>query len=174
VYLRVKDLRRGPLNYLKDNFEKKREYYYPCGKRNYTNSEVKPQNPKVRSAERTFDENLSSEIFYAPQRLGKTFAKELERAAKKKIENDLENGNLKKLKYKAIHPTIHGRQGTPPIILLKILDSEKLYQRNLLLPRKKWKIPFSGYWAIPFNLKLQEKKTNLWETKKSLPFNLKV
>lgn len=76
-----KDLKTKPLEYLADKFGKSGSYYYHVV-RGIHNSVVKPHHiPKSVGAERTFSENLSSEIFML-ERL-EHIAEELERRLKK-------------------------------------------------------------------------------------------
>jgi DNA polymerase-4 len=58
-----KDLKTKPLDFLNDHFGKSGEYYYQVV-RGIHNSEVKPSRiRKSLGAERTFEENISSEVF---------------------------------------------------------------------------------------------------------------
>jgi len=76
-----KDLKAKPLEFLKERFGKSGSYYYHVV-RGIHNSAVKPhRTPKSVGAERTFSENLSSEIFML-ERL-EHIAEELERRLKK-------------------------------------------------------------------------------------------
>ena len=76
-----KDLKQKSLEYLDQNFGKSGRYYYHVVRGIHT-SEVKPHRiPKSVGAERTFSENLSSEIFML-ERL-ENIATELERRLKK-------------------------------------------------------------------------------------------
>ena len=76
-----KDLKEKPLEFLAEKFGKSGSYYYHIV-RGIHNSEVKPHRiPKSVGAERTFSENLSSEIFML-ERL-EHIAEELERRLKK-------------------------------------------------------------------------------------------
>jgi len=76
-----KDLKAKSLEFLAEKFGKSGSYYYNVV-RGIHNSEVKPHRiPKSVGAERTFNENLSSEIFML-ERL-EHIAKELERRLKK-------------------------------------------------------------------------------------------
>lgn len=76
-----KDLKTKPLEFLADKFGKSGSYYYNVV-RGIHNSAVKPHRiPKSVGAERTFSENLSSEIFML-ERL-EHIAEELERRLKK-------------------------------------------------------------------------------------------
>ena len=76
-----KDLKSKPLDFLEDKFGKSGKYYYHVV-RGIHNSEVKPHRiPKSVGAERTFNENLSSEIFML-ERL-EQISQELERRLKK-------------------------------------------------------------------------------------------
>ena len=76
-----KDLKKKPLQFLKDHFGKSAGYYYHVVRGIHT-SEVKPHRiPKSVGSERTFGENLSSEIFIC-ERLDH-IAEELERRLKK-------------------------------------------------------------------------------------------
>ena len=76
-----KDLKAKPLEFLQQRFGKSGSYYYHVV-RGIHNSAVKPhRTPKSVGAERTFSENLSSEIFML-ERL-EQIAEELERRLKK-------------------------------------------------------------------------------------------
>ncbi|MGB5553871.1 MAG: DNA polymerase IV, partial [Flavobacteriaceae bacterium] len=76
-----KDLKEKPLEFLDQNFGKSGTYYYNVV-RGIHASEVKPHRiPKSVGAERTFSENLSSEVFML-ERLAQ-IAEELERRLKK-------------------------------------------------------------------------------------------
>ncbi|WP_373519260.1 DNA polymerase IV [Pricia sp.] len=76
-----RDLKQKSLEFLEDNFGKSGSYYYHVV-RGIHHSEVKPHRiPKSVGAERTFSENLSSEIFML-ERL-EHIAEELERRLKK-------------------------------------------------------------------------------------------
>ncbi|MCM4171147.1 DNA polymerase IV [Arenibacter sp. TNZ] len=125
-----KDLKERSIEFLKDNFGKSGEYYYHVV-RGIHNSEVKPNRiPKSVGAERTFDENLSSEIFML-QRL-ENIAKELERRLKKsKI-----SGKTVTLKIKYSDFTLHTRSKTLPYYIAEkslILETTKelLYQEKM-------------------------------------------
>lgn len=76
-----KDLKKKPLQFLEDHFGKSAGYYYHVVRGIHT-SEVRPHRiPKSVGSERTFGENLSSEIFMC-ERL-EQIAEELERRLKK-------------------------------------------------------------------------------------------
>ncbi len=76
-----KDLKQKPIEFLEGNFGKSGSYYYNVVRGIHT-SEVKPHRiPKSVGAERTFNENLSSEVFML-ERL-EHIAEELEKRLKK-------------------------------------------------------------------------------------------
>lgn len=125
-----KDLKRKSLEFLDKNFGKSGGYYYHVV-RGIHNSEVKPHRiPKSVGAERTFSENLSSEIFML-ERL-EHIAEELERRlAKSKIA-----GKTVTLKIKYSDFTLNTRSKTLPYFVSEkalILETAKelLYQEEL-------------------------------------------
>nr|WP_299170736.1 DNA polymerase IV [uncultured Allomuricauda sp.] len=76
-----KDLKQKPIEFLDEHFGKSGKYYYHVV-RGIHNSQVKPhRTPKSVGAERTFSENLSSEIFMLEKL--ENIAIELERRLKK-------------------------------------------------------------------------------------------
>ena len=125
-----KDLKQKSVEFLRENFGKSGDYYYHVV-RGIHNSEVKPNRiPKSVGAERTFDENLSSEIFML-QRL-ENIATELEKRLKKsKI-----SGKTVTLKIKYSDFTLQTRSKTLPYyiadksLILKT-TKELLYQEKL-------------------------------------------
>ncbi|MEP3208834.1 MAG: DNA polymerase IV [Maribacter sp.] len=125
-----KDLKTKSLEFLDEKFGKSGSYYYHVV-RGIHNSEVKPHRiPKSVGAERTFSENLSSEIFML-ERLDH-IAQELERRLKKsKIA-----GKTITLKIKFSDFTLQTRSKTLPYFISDkglILETAKnlLYQQNL-------------------------------------------
>ncbi|MCM4150477.1 DNA polymerase IV [Arenibacter sp. N53] len=125
-----KDLKGKSIEFLKENFGKSGEYYYNVV-RGIHNSEVKPNRiPKSVGAERTFDENLSSEIFML-QRL-ESIAVELEKRLKKaKI-----SGKTVTLKIKYSDFSLQTRSKTLPYFIAEkslILETTKelLYQDKM-------------------------------------------
>ncbi len=125
-----KDLKQKSVEFLRENFGKSGDYYYHVV-RGIHNSEVKPNRiPKSVGAERTFDENLSSEIFML-QRL-ENIATELEKRLKKsKI-----SGKTVTLKIKYSDFTLQTRSKTLPYYIADkslILETTKelLYQEKL-------------------------------------------
>ena len=125
-----KDLKKKPLEFLADKFGKSGSYYYHVV-RGIHNSEVKPHRiPKSVGAERTFSENLSSEIFML-ERL-EHIAEELERRLKKsKIA-----GKTVTLKIKYSDFTLNTRSKTVSYFIADknlILQTAKelLYQEEL-------------------------------------------
>ncbi|MBC8766712.1 DNA polymerase IV [Arenibacter sp. BSSL-BM3] len=125
-----KDLKGKSIEFLKENFGKSGEYYYHVV-RGIHNSEVKPNRiPKSVGAERTFDENLSSEIFML-QRL-ENIAKELEKRLRKaKI-----SGKTVTLKIKYSDFSLQTRSKTLPYFIAEkslILETTKelLYQEKM-------------------------------------------
>ena len=125
-----KDLKSKPLEFLVDKFGKSGSYYYNVV-RGIHLSEVKPHRiPKSVGAERTFNENLSSEIFML-ERLDH-IATELERRLKKA---DIA-GKTITLKIKYSDFTLNTRSKTIPYFIADkdlILETAKelLYQEEL-------------------------------------------
>lgn len=125
-----KDLKSKTLEFLVDKFGKSGSYYYNVV-RGVHNSEVKPHRiPKSVGAERTFNENLSSEIFML-ERLDH-IAKELERRLKKA--NIAGKTITLKIKYSDF--TLNTRSKTVPYFVADkalILETAKelLYQEEL-------------------------------------------
>jgi len=125
-----KELKTKSLEFLNEKFGKSGAYYYNVV-RGIHNSEVKPHRiPKSVGAERTFSENLSSEIFML-ERL-EHIAQELERRLKKsKIA-----GKTITLKIKYSDFTLQTRSKTLPYFISDkdlILETAKnlLYQNSL-------------------------------------------
>ena len=125
-----KDLKQKSVEFLREHFGKSGDYYYHVV-RGIHNSEVKPNRiPKSVGAERTFNENLSSEIFML-QRL-ENIATELEKRLKKsKI-----SGKTVTLKIKYSDFSLQTRSKTLPYYIADkslILDTTKalLYQEKL-------------------------------------------
>ncbi|SMG32739.1 DNA polymerase IV [Arenibacter troitsensis] len=125
-----KDLKQKSVEFLREHFGKSGDYYYHVV-RGIHNSEVKPNRiPKSVGAERTFNENLSSEIFML-QRL-ENIAAELEKRLKKsKI-----SGKTVTLKIKYSDFSLQTRSKTLPYYIADkslILDTTKalLYQEKL-------------------------------------------
>ncbi|MRI01338.1 DNA polymerase IV [Kriegella sp. EG-1] len=125
-----KDLKAKTLDFLDNHFGKSGRYYYHVV-RGIHNSEVKPHRiPKSVGAERTFSENLSSEIFML-ERL-QHIAEELERRLiKSKIA-----GKTVTLKIKYSDFTLNTRSKTLPYFVSNkelILETAKelLYQEEL-------------------------------------------
>ncbi|MEM8507450.1 MAG: DNA polymerase IV [Bacteroidota bacterium] len=125
-----KDLKRKSLEFLNQHFGKNGEYYYHVV-RGIHLSEVKPQRiPKSVGAERTFSENLSSEVFMLEKL--ENIAKELERRLKK---NTIA-GKTITLKIKYSDFTLQTRSKTLPYFVADqalILETAKelLYQSEL-------------------------------------------
>ncbi|MEZ4969271.1 MAG: DNA polymerase IV [Flavobacteriaceae bacterium] len=124
------DLKRKSIEFLRENFGKSGDYYYHVV-RGIHNSEVKPNRiPKSVGAERTFDENLSSEIFMLQKM--ENIATELEKRLKKsKI-----SGKTITLKIKYSDFTLQTRSKTLPYYIADkslILEAirELLYQEKL-------------------------------------------
>lgn len=124
------DLKQKPLEYLEKHFGNSGFHYYQIC-RGIHNSAVKP-NRKIKSvgAERTFGENLSSEIFME-ERL-QSIAKELE----KRIQKSKISGKTITLKIKYSDFTLQTRSKTLPYFVSDkniILDVAKdlLYQERL-------------------------------------------
>ncbi|WP_291964410.1 DNA polymerase IV [Maribacter sp.] len=125
-----KDLKSKSIEFLAENFGKSGPYYYHVV-RGIHNSEVKPHRiPKSVGAERTFNENLSSEIFML-ERL-EHIAQELERRlTKSKVA-----GKTVTLKIKYSDFTLNTRSKTMPYFIADkdlILETAKdlLYQEEL-------------------------------------------
>ncbi len=125
-----KDLKQKSISYLEDNFGKSGTYYYNVV-RGIHNSPVKPnRTPKSVGAERTFSENLSSEIFML-ERL-ENIAIELEKRLKKyKLA-----GKTITLKIKYSDFTLHTRSKTLSYFIADkdlILETAKelLYQEKM-------------------------------------------
>lgn len=125
-----KDLKKKSLEFLDSTFGKSGSYYYHVV-RGVHNSEVKPHRiPKSVGAERTFSENLSSEIFML-KRLDH-IAEELERRLKK---SNIA-GKTVTLKIKYSDFTLNTRSKTLPYFVsdkTAILETAKklLYQEEL-------------------------------------------
>jgi len=124
------ELKQKPLEYLEKHFGNSGFYYYQIC-RGIHNSAVKP-NRKIKSvgAERTFEENLSSEIFME-ERL-QSIAKELE----KRLQKSKISGKTITLKIKYSDFTLQTRSKTLPYFVGDkniILDVAKdlLYQERL-------------------------------------------
>ncbi|MDP5063008.1 MAG: DNA polymerase IV [Maribacter sp.] len=124
------DLKKKSIEFLAENFGKSGPYYYHVV-RGIHNSEVKPHRiPKSVGAERTFNENLSSEIFML-ERLDH-IAQELERRlSKSKVA-----GKTITLKIKYSDFTLNTRSKTLPYFIADknlILETAKdlLYQEEL-------------------------------------------
>ncbi len=125
-----KDLKTKSLEFLEQNFGKSGSYYYYIV-RGIHNSEVKPhRTPKSVGAERTFNENLSSEIFML-DRL-EHIANELE----KRLKKSKLAGKTVTLKIKYSDFTLNTRSKTLPYFISEkglILETAKelLYQEKL-------------------------------------------
>jgi DNA polymerase-4 len=125
-----KELKQKSLEFLREHFGKSGDYYYHVV-RGIHNSEVKPNRiPKSVGAERTFDENLSSEIFML-QRLD-NIATELE----KRLKKSKVSGKTVTLKIKYSDFTLQTRSKTLAYFIADkslILETTKelLYQEKL-------------------------------------------
>lgn len=125
-----KDLKEKSLEFLSDTFGKSGSYYYHVVRGVHT-SEVKPHRiPKSVGAERTFNENLSSEVFML-ERL-EQIAGELERRLKKS--NIAGKTITLKIKYSDF--TLQTRSKTLPYFiadkeLIMEIAKELLYQEQL-------------------------------------------
>ncbi len=125
-----KDLKTKSLAFLEEQFGKSGSYYYNVV-RGIHNSPVKPHRiPKSVGAERTFNENLSSEIFML-ERL-EHIANELE----KRLQKSKIAGKTVTLKIKYSDFTLNTRSKTLPYFISDqqlILDTAKelLYQEKL-------------------------------------------
>jgi DNA polymerase-4 len=125
-----KDLKSKTFEYLDENFGKSGRYYYYIV-RGIHNSEVKPNRTrKSLAAERTFNENLSSEIFML-EKLDK-IAKEVSR----RLEKSKVAGKTVTLKIKYSDFTLQTRSKTLPYFVSDksiILETAKdlLYQEKM-------------------------------------------
>jgi DNA polymerase-4 len=125
-----KDLKSKTIDYLDEHFGKSGRYYYYVV-RGIHNSEVKPNRiRKSLAAERTFNENLSSEIFML-EKLDK-IAKEVS----KRLEKSKVAGKTVTLKIKYSDFTLQTRSKTLPYFMSDksvILETAKdlLYQEKL-------------------------------------------
>ncbi|GAA4801299.1 DNA polymerase IV [Litoribaculum gwangyangense] len=124
------DLKQKSLEYLDENFGKSGRYYYHVV-RGIHNSEVKPNRiRKSLAAERTFSENLSSEVFMLEKL--EHIAEEVSRRLRKSNVA----GKTVTLKIKYSDFTLHTRSKTLPYFMSDkhiILDTAKdlLYQEKL-------------------------------------------
>ena len=124
------DLKKKPLEFLDQNFGKSGSYYYHVVRGIHT-SEVKPHRiPKSVGAERTFSENLSSEVFML-EKLD-SIAGELER----RLQKSKIAGKTITLKIKYSDFTLQTRSKTIPYFISNkelILETAKelLYQSEL-------------------------------------------
>ncbi|MEP3372428.1 MAG: DNA polymerase IV [Maribacter dokdonensis] len=155
-----KDLKSKSIEFLAENFGKSGPYYYHVV-RGIHNSEVKPHRiPKSVGAERTFNENLSSEIFML-ERL-EHIAQELERRlTKSKVA-----GKTITLKIKYSDFTLNTRSKTMPYFIADkdlILETAKdlLYQEELQNSVRLLGISLS-------NLNTEDKKTKKIDDKSIL------
>ncbi len=157
-----KDLKQKPLEYLQQHFGKSGTYYYHVV-RGIHNSPVKPYRiPKSVGAERTFFENLSSEVFMLEKLTN--IATELERRLKKSTIA----GKTVTLKIKYSDFTLQTRSKTLPYFIADkslILETAKelLYQEKLQNSVRLLGISLS-------NLNTQHLKKN---TKKTVSVQLK-
>ncbi len=125
-----KELKEKPLEFLEANFGKSGSYYFDVV-RGIHHSEVKPHRiPKSVGAERTFNENLSSEIFML-ERL-EHIANELE----KRLKKSNIAGKTLTLKIKYSDFTLQTRSKTLPYFIAEkalILENAKelLYQEKM-------------------------------------------
>lgn len=125
-----KDLKTKSLEYLSENFGKSGNYYYYIV-RGIHNSEVKPNRiRKSLAAERTFSENLSSEIFML-EKLEHIAEEVSKRLAKSKV-----SGKTVTLKIKYSDFTLQTRSKTLPYFVSDkdiILETAKdlLYQEKM-------------------------------------------
>ncbi|WP_027127614.1 DNA polymerase IV [Gelidibacter mesophilus] len=124
------DLKLKSLEYLEDHFGKSGSYYYHLV-RGIHNSEVKPNRiQKSLAAERTFNENLSSEIFML-EKLDK-----IAHEVAKRLENSKVAGKTVTLKIKYSDFTLQTRSKTLPYFISDkniILETAKdlLYQEKM-------------------------------------------
>lgn len=155
-----KDLKSKSIEFLAENFGKSGPYYYHVV-RGIHNSEVKPHRiPKSVGAQRTFNENLSSEVFML-ERL-EHIAQELERRlTKSKVA-----GKTITLKIKYSDFTLNTRSKTMPYFIADkdlILETAKdlLYQEELQNSVRLLGISLS-------NLNTEDKKTKKVDDKSIL------
>lgn len=155
-----KDLKSKSIEFLAENFGKSGPYYYHVV-RGIHHSEVKPHRiPKSVGAERTFNENLSSEVFML-ERL-EHIAQELERRlTKSKVA-----GKTITLKIKYSDFTLNTRSKTMPYFIADkdlILETAKdlLYQEELQNSVRLLGISLS-------NLNTEDKKTKKVDDKSIL------
>ncbi|WP_452225335.1 DNA polymerase IV [Lacinutrix chionoecetis] len=125
-----KDLKSKTLNYLEDNFGKSgKSYYYIV--RGIHNSEVKPNRiRKSLAAERTFNENLSSEIFMLEK------LEHIAEEVSKRLKSSKVAGKTITLKIKYSDFTLQTRSKTLPYFISDkdvILETAKdlLYQEKM-------------------------------------------
>ncbi|MCC1483339.1 DNA polymerase IV [Winogradskyella immobilis] len=125
-----KDLKSKSLEYLSDNFGKSGRYYYHVV-RGIHNSEVKPNRiRKSLAAERTFSENLSSEIFML------TKLEHIAEEVAKRLSHSNVAGKTVTLKIKYSDFTLQTRSKTLPYFISDkaiVLETAKslLYQEKL-------------------------------------------
>lgn len=125
-----KDLKLKSLEYLEDNFGKSGAFYYDVV-RGIHRSEVKPNRiRKSLAAERTFSENLSSEIFMLEK------LEHIAEAVERRLQNNKVAGKTVTLKIRYSDFTIHTRSKTLPFFISDksvILETAKdlLYQERL-------------------------------------------
>ncbi|AWX44338.1 DNA-directed DNA polymerase [Flagellimonas maritima] len=159
------DLKQRSLEFLDKNFGKSGKYYYHVV-RGIHNSEVKPHRiPKSVGAERTFSENLSSEIFML-ERL-ENIAAELER----RLQKSKIAGKTVTLKIKYSDFTLQTRSKTLPYYVANkalILETAKelLYQSTLENSVRLLGISLA-------NLNTEKKKKKELPVKESLSVQLK-
>jgi len=125
-----KDLKSKSLNYLEENFGKSGKYYYYVV-RGIHNSSVKPNRiRKSLAAERTFSNNLSSEIFMLEK------LEQIAEEVSRRLEKSKVSGKTVTLKIKYSDFTLQTRSKTLPYFINDksvILDTAKdlLYQKRL-------------------------------------------
>ncbi|HUH28282.1 DNA polymerase IV [Gelidibacter sp.] len=159
------DLKLRSLDYLEQHFGKSGSYYYYLV-RGIHNSEVKPNRiRKSLAAERTFNENLSSEIF---------MLEKLEKIAKevaKRLEQSKVAGKTVTLKIKYSDFTLQTRSKTLPYFVSNkevILDTAKdlLYQEKMSNSVRLLGISMS-------NLNTEDKATQVTNLKQTVNVQLK-
>jgi len=160
-----KDLKSKSLEYLQEHFGKSGGYYYHIV-RGIHNSEVKPHRTrKSLGAERTFNENITSEIFML-ERL-EHIAEEIER----RLDKSDVAGKTVTLKIKYSDFTLQTRSKTLPFYIRKkdiILETAKdlLYQEEMKNSVRLLGISLS-------NLNNEEKSSEEKEEKKEIAVQLK-
>ncbi|WP_179009325.1 DNA polymerase IV [Winogradskyella forsetii] len=152
-----KDLKAKSFEYLDANFGKSGRYYYDVV-RGIHNSEVKPNRiRKSLAAERTFSENLSSEIFMLEK------LEQIAQEVSKRLTKSNVSGKTITLKIKYSDFTLQTRSKTLPYFVSEkaiILETAKdlLYQDNLNNSVRLLGISMSNLNTDPKKIKKEEKE----------------